>query len=206
MIGKLFKRVGSLVTILLLAGCAARVPSHPENMCTIFEEFPDWYTATKATQEKWGVPVSVQMAIMYHESAFKKEARPPRRTILGIFPGSRPTTAYSYAQVVDGSWDDYRKSTGRWSAKRDDFADAADFVGWYCYQSRRKLGISYDDAYGQYLAYHEGWGGYARGTYNSQAWLIRYSQRVQSRATLYDFQLGQCQTALDGKSKSSWFG
>ena len=204
MMEKVLKRLLLLTILVLLSACSARVPSHPDNMCTIFEEFPDWYKDTKATQEKWGVPVSSQMAIMYHESAFKKDAKPPRKYILGIFPGKRPTTAYSYAQVLDGSWNDYKKSTGRWSAKRDNFADASDFVGWYCYQSQRKLGISFNDAYAEYLAYHEGWGGYAKGTYNSKTWLIQYAQRVQSRATLYAFQLDQCRDQLEGK-KDSWF-
>lgn len=194
---KILKRAVTFASILLLAACAARVPSHPNDMCTIFREFPDWYKATEKTEDKWGVPIPVQMAIMYHESAFKKEAKPPRKRFLWIFPGPRPTSAYSYSQALDSAWADYEKSTGNWHAQRNNFGDASDFVGWYCYQSHRKLGIAYDDAYAQYLAYHEGWGGYTRGSYNSQTWLIHYSQRVQSRATLYQFQLEQCKAALD---------
>lgn len=200
----MIKKIILLPIILLLAACATRIPSHPENMCSIFKEFPAWYKDTKATEDKWGLPISVQMAIMYHESAFDPEARPPRQYILGVIPGSRPTSAYSYSQALDQTWYDYQKSTGNWGAKRNNFANASDFVGWFTYQSHRKLGLSYDDAYGQYLAYHEGWGGYAKGSYNSQTWLIQYAQKVQARATLYDFQLTQCRDQLEGKH--SFFG
>lgn len=193
---RIFKYAATCVVILLLAACAARVPSQPNDMCLIFREFPDWYKATERTEDKWGVPIAVQMAIMYHESAFKKEARPPRRYFLFI-PLGRPTTAYSYSQALDGAWADYKRSSGNWRAQRNNFGDASDFVGWYCYQSHRQLGIAYQDAYAQYLAYHEGWGGYSRGTYNSQTWLIHYAQRVQSRAILYQFQLEQCKEKLD---------
>ncbi len=193
----LFKRAATLIVIVLLAACTARVPTHPDDMCTIFREFPSWYRATEATENKWGMPIGVQMAIMYHESAFKKEAKPPRQYVLGVFPGSRPTTAYSYSQALDQTWNDYKKSSGNWRAKRNNFGDASDFVGWFGYQSHRKLGIAYDDAYGQYLAYHEGWGGYARGSYKKQTWLVNYAQRVQSRSTLYAFQLEQCKCEMD---------
>lgn len=193
---RILKHAATVVIVLLLAACSARVPSHPDDMCTIFREFPDWYKATQHTEDKWGVPIPVQMAIMYHESAFKKEARPPRRYFLFI-PLGRPTTAYSYSQALDGAWADYKRSSGNWRAQRNNFGDASDFVGWYCYQSHRQLGIAYEDAYAQYLAYHEGWGGYSKGTYNSQPWLIHYAQRVQSRAILYQFQLEQCKAELD---------
>jgi hypothetical protein len=194
---RIFKHALTIAVVLLLAACAARVPSHPDDMCAIFREFPDWYKATQETENKWGLPIAVQMAIMYHESAFKKEAKPPRKYFLWIFPGKRPTTAYSYSQALDGAWADYKKSTGNERAQRNNFGDASDFVGWYCYQSHRKLGTDFEDAYAEYLAYHEGWGGYARGSYNDKTWLIAYAQRVQSRATLYEFQLEQCKAELD---------
>ena len=41
------------------------------------------------------------------------------------------SSAYGYAQALEGTWDDYRKDTGRRGADRDDFADSSDFIGWY---------------------------------------------------------------------------
>ncbi len=196
-------RIITLLLILLLAACAAPTPSRPDDVCQVFQEFPDWYKDAKATQAKWDVPVSVQMAIIYHESAFKKNAKPPRTKLLWVIPWTRPSTAYSYSQALNQTWDNYKINTGNTHAQRSNFADASDFVGWFCFQSHRKLGLSYNDAYAQYLAYHEGWGGYAAGTYNSKTWLIHYAERVQSRATLYNAQLQKCQKSLD--DRWSWF-
>ena len=52
--------------------------------------------------------------------------------------------------------------------------------------------ISKWDAYAQYLNYHEGQGGYARGSYNKKSWLLRVADDVASRARLYEKQLANC--------------
>ena len=56
-------------------------------------------------------------------------------------------------------------TTGNSWASRDDFADALDFMGWYTSKSQKVNGISKWDAYNQYLNYHEGWGGFSRGSH-----------------------------------------
>ncbi len=48
------------------------------------------------------------------------------------------------------------------------------------------------DAYNQYLAYHEGKAGFARGTYRAKSWLPGVARDVQSWAVLYDAQLRTC--------------
>ena len=49
----------------------------------------------------------------------------------------------------------------------------------------RANGVSVGDAYNQYLAYHEGKAGFARGSYRGKAWLPGVARDVQSWATLY---------------------
>jgi len=85
------------------------------------------------------------------------------------------------------------RSTGNRGADRDDFGDAIDFVGWYCDTSRKKCGISKQDAYHLYLAYHEGHGGYNRKTYQNKGWLLGVARKVQSRANRYTSQLTSCE-------------
>ena len=46
--------------------------------------------------------------------------------------------------------------------------DALDFIGWYNHRTRRQLGIPLTDAQRLYLAYHEGQGGYRRGTWRDK--------------------------------------
>jgi hypothetical protein len=192
--------------ILLVAmgftGCATSPPKEPGNLCAIFAEKEDWYAASRAAQRQWGAPVSVQMAIMRQESAFVADARPPRQWFLGFIPLSRPSTAYGYSQALDGTWERYRKSTGRTDAERDDFADAADFIGWYAHLSQTELGLSNRDAYRQYLAYHEGQGGYQRGSYRQKPWLMDLARKVAGTATRYQRQLDACESGLEAERET----
>ena len=107
----------------------------------------------------------------------------------------RQSSAYGYSQALDGTWDEYRRETGKRSAKRDRIRDATDFMGWYMNKSREKNGIPLTDARNQYLAYHEGNTGYARGTYRSKTWLLRVASKVEARSQMYQTQLATCRHA-----------
>ena len=180
--------------IFNIIGCAGirKSPENISDLCEIFRE-KEWYSSAYSSYRKWGVPIPVMMAIMYHESAFKAKARPPRTTCLFIFPGPRPSSAYGYAQAINSTWENYREFTGNYGADRDDFSDAIDFVGWYCHISYKECGISKDDPYQLYLAYHEGQSGFNRQTYNKKAWLKEVAGRVQRRADTYSNQLASCE-------------
>ena len=186
-----------LATVLLTSACATSPPKDVSDACEIFEEKDDWYDSAKDAYEKWGVPVHVQLAIIHQESRFQHDAKPPRQKLLGVIPWTRPSSAYGYAQSKDSTWDWYKDKTGNRWADRDDFDDAVDFVGWYCNTSHRMLGISKWDAYNQYLAYHEGHGGYKRKTYRKKKWLIKTAHRVQGNAKRYSAQLSRCEDELD---------
>ena len=188
----------AMLLILMLASCGGGYNSAPRNLdnaCSIVGERPEYLRAFRATERHWGVPVHVQMATIYHESRFVGDARPPYRYTLGIIPMGRQSSAFGYSQALDGTWDEYRRETGNRGAKRDRIRDASDFMGWYMAETRERLGIPLSDARNQYLAYHEGRTGYARGSYNSKSWLLRVSSNVQSRANMYENQLSNCRRA-----------
>lgn len=189
-------------SLILLTGCTASQPRNTENICEIFREKDDWYDNTKDTQEKWGVPIQIQMAIMHQESRFVADAKPPRPYLLGFIPWFRRSSAYGYPQAQDGTWDWYIKDTGIWGADRDDFEDASDFIGWYCTVSSKKLGISKWDTASQYLAYHEGHGGFKKKSYLKKPWLIKISQKVNRRARTFGKQLASCKEELED---DGWF-
>ena len=193
----------SLVMLVWLSACGSNPPRNPSNSCAIFEEKTGWYRAALDSQQRWGVPVHVQMAIVYQESSFEDDARPERRKLLWVIPWKRPSSAYGYAQAIDGTWDWYINSTGNRGADRDDFDDAVDFIGWYGDQSNRRLGISKSDAYNQYLAFHEGHGGYERRTYRNKQWLLQAARRVQNRSDEYRAQLQACGSKLSTR-KTFW--
>lgn len=183
------------ILAVVASGCAFRqnAPERIDNVCEIFRENRDWYKSARKASKRWAIPIPILMAIIHQESKFEANAKPPRTSCLFVFPGPRPSTAYGYAQAVDESWEKYQRTTGNWGADRDDFADAIDFVGWYCNQSRSMSGIDRQDAYSLYLAYHEGHNGFNRGTYRNKAWLKRVASKVQRRAQIYSSQLASCE-------------
>lgn len=186
---------------LLLVGCATPPPKNPDNICDIFFEHQDWYFSAKDAQEKWGAPKQVLMSMMYQESSFKHDAAPPMEYFLWIIPTGRASSAYGYSQAKTPTWEDYVKKTGNSGADRDDFDDAIDFMGWFVYNTHKINGVSKWDAYGQYLNYHEGWGGYKRGTYKKKKWLMNTATKVKTRASQYSAQLKGCEADLD----KNWF-
>jgi hypothetical protein len=172
-------------------------------VCGIFHGETDWYEDARTANQRWGTPIGVMMAIIKQESTFRSDVRPDRPRFLFI-PLPRRSSAYGYAQAQDPVWDDYRKATGNWSHDRDDFGDAINFVGWYTNLTQKKLGVSKWDPYKQYLAYHEGWGGYARGTFNKKPNLLRVASKVKAQAETYNAQLKTCSSELDD-AVDGWF-
>lgn len=184
----------------LLAGCATPPPKNPDNICEIFRENRDWYEAALDAKDKWGAPVHVPIAMMYQESSFKHNAKPPMGYFLGCIPIGRASDAYGYAQAKTLTWDDYVRETGNGWASRSDFDDAMDFMGWFIYKTNKINGVSKWDAKKQYLNYHEGWGGFKRGTYWKKKWLVHISDKVEARSKRYAAQYRSCKKELD----SSW--
>lgn len=185
-----------IVVISLLVGCATPPPRDVNNLCSIFRQYPDWHRATRRVYTHWKVPVTVQMAIMHQESKFDAYARPPRTKLLWIIPWKRPSTAYGYAQALDGTWAIYKHSCGGIFASRHSFEDGVDFIGWYASQAYQRAGIRPNNTYALYLAYHEGVGGYQRKSYLGKPWLIRVAHKVSAREQIYRAQLASCSSKL----------
>jgi hypothetical protein len=186
---------GAAIMMLMLASCAGgnySAPRNLDNACSIIQQRPQYLKAMAATERRWGVPVAVQMATIYQESKFIGNAKTPHRYAMGIIPMGRQSSAYGYAQALDGTWDEYRQEQRRFGAKRDRISDATDFMGWYMHQSSERLGISKSDTRMQYLAYHEGRSGFARGSYRNKPWLMDVAGKLEQRALRYHQQLQGC--------------
>lgn len=191
------RAIGLLMVLLALVGCSTAQPRNINNVCAIFDEYHDWYSAAKDVKKRYRVPIAVSMAFIHQESKFIADNRPPRRWILGIIPWTRPSTAYGYAQALDSTWEAYLADTGQWFASRDDFEDAVDFVGWYNAATIRRARVKPHDAYRLYLAYHEGVGGFMRGSFSRKPWLKKVARKVSGRAKRYQSQLVRCRSELD---------
>lgn len=193
-----------LITLsLLITSCATYQPQNNNNLCSIFQGETKWYEAAVDSKNRWGTPIPAMMAIMHQESRYVAHAQPKRKWFLWVIPLPRQSSAFGYAQAQDPVWHEYKKSGHRFHS-RDDFSDAINFIGWYMDGSTRSLGIKKSDIYSQYLAYHEGRGGFKRKTYNKKAWLKKVAGKVKRQSIRYSSQLKGCQASLD-KSISGWF-
>ncbi len=190
-----------LICFCVLVSCASNAPpSTTTDVCKIFKERYSWYKAAKKTEERWKIPISVSMAIIKQESSFIADARPQRTKLLGFIPWKRVTSARGYAQAVDGTWEMYLKDRKGWFIQRDDFEDAVDFIGWYNYKTHKQLGIPMSNARALYLAYHEGRGGYKKGSYRTKPWLLSVADKVQRKSDRYNTQYQGCKKKL-----GNWF-
>ncbi|POA20932.1 hypothetical protein C1886_07105 [Pseudomonas sp. FW300-N1A1] len=185
-----------------MAGCSTTPPREQSNICSIYRQYPDWYEDSLEMEKAWGLPPHVAMAIIKQESSFVEDALPPRDYLLWVIPWGRVSSAYGYAQAQDPVWGEYKDGTGN-GGSRDNFDDAIMFVGWYATGTQRQLGISKWDTYNQYLAYHEGRGGFSRQSYRQKPWLMQVARKVEQQAKDYNWQLKQCRAELE--SSRSWW-
>ena len=106
--------------------------------------------------------------------------------------GRRISSAYGYSQALNGTWEEYKNSTGNTWARRSSFEDSVDFIGWYLSRSVRELKISPRNAYHLYLAYHQGNAGFKRGSYKKKPSIKNYARKVQRTAVSYREQIKSC--------------
>jgi len=184
------------VVCLAVAACST-VPENTANLCSIFEENGNWYDGAKKAEARWGTSIPVAMAFIRVESGYNDDAKPRRNRFLGIIPTSRPSSAEGYAQAVDGTWASYQRESGNRGADRNNFQDSVDFVAWYIRRNSQQLGLSQNDVFSNYLAYHEGPAAYARGSHRNNPGLQRTAGRAQSTADTYAGQLANCRDDLD---------
>ena len=190
------KKLIVLISFLFISACSS-VPKNTVNSCSIFSEKYFWYKHAKKTEKKWGTPVYLQLAIIKMESDFDWLAKPQRQKIFKVIPYKRPSSSFGYSQAVKGTWKQYKEETGNKFASRARFKDSVDFIGWYTNKTKSKLKIPLDASFRQYLAYHEGWGGYKN--YQKNQKVILLAKKVENNSNKYKKQLNECKNSLSTK-------
>ena len=191
------------IILIFLVACTSMKLTNTADSCIIFDEKKNWYKATKKSYDKWNTPIALQLAIINQESSFQQFAKPKRKKLFGIIPGSRPSSAFGYAQATDPTWNWYKLKNRKNNASRANFIDVTDFIGWYSNQTTKILGIPQNDFFNQYLAYHEGHGGWKKKSFRTKKWLINVAKNVESTGNKYNNQLKQCENELN---KKGFFG
>ena len=187
-------KINFLLIFLFLISACSSIPSNTSDSCSIFNERYLWYKYAKKSEQKWGTPIYLQLAIIKMESGFDWLAKPPRQKLFKIVPYKRPSSSFGYSQAVKGTWKQYKTETGNKIATRTRFKDSVDFIGWYTSKTEKILKVSKQDAFKQYIAYHEGWGNYKN--YKNNKKVINLAKRVEKQANIYKKQLTDCKNSL----------
>ena len=187
-------KINFLLIFLFLISACSSIPSNTSDSCSIFNERYLWYKYAKKSEQKWGTPIYLQLAIIKMESGFDWLAKPPRQKLFKIVPYKRPSSSFGYSQAVKGTWRQYKTETGNKIATRTRFKDSVDFIGWYTSKTEKILKVSKQDAFKQYIAYHEGWGNYKN--YKNNKKVINLAKRVEKQAIIYQKQLSDCKNSL----------
>ena len=180
-----------LFNYLIISGCMG-IPKNQENACSIIKQKKSWRTALKKTERRWGISPGMQLAFIKTESNFKPTARTQRKYFLGLIPSGRISSAYGYSQALDGTWKEYKESTRNRYHRRSNFAHSTNFIGWYADKTKRLLGISKNNAYLQYLAYHQGQAGFKTGAYKNKKALLKVANKTAFNKKKFDRQLKKC--------------
>ena len=184
-----------LTLLILFVSACSSIPTNTSDSCSIFNERYLWYKYVKKTEKKWGTPIYVQLAIIKMESDFDWLAKPARQKLFKVIPFKRLSSSFGYSQAVKGTWKQYKNETGNKLARRTRFKDSVDFIGWYTNKTETILKISKQDAFRQYLAYHEGWGAYKN--YKNKPKVIGLAKKVKNQSDKYKSQLKKCQKRLN---------
>ena len=187
------KKIFILICLLFLSSCTS-IPKNTSDGCSIFSERYLWYKHAKKTEQKWGTPIYLQLAIIKMESDFDLLEKPKRHKIFKVIPYRRASSSLGYSQAIKGTWKQYKNETGNKLATRTRFKDSVDFIGWYTNKSEKILKISKKDSFRQYIAYHEGWGNYKN--YKNNQKVILLAKKVQKQSNKYKTQLNNCKNSL----------
>ena len=191
--------VSALIAAALVTAWALRPPppSGQNDVCGVFAQHPAWYDHARDAEARWGIPASTLMAFVQLESAFRRDARPPRTWLFGVIPWKRLSSAYGYGQIQDPVWGEYREERPGIGRSRRHMRDVLDFIGWYNRETVERLGIEASNVRHLYLAYHQGRTGYRRGDWRDSQAIRAYAGRVAARAADYRSQLRQCRARFD---------
>ena len=190
------KKIIIFLSFLIISGCSS-IPKNTSDGCSIFSEKYFWYKHAVKVEKKWGTPIYLQLAIIKMESDFDWLAKPQRQKIFKVIPYKRPSSSFGYSQAVKGTWKQYKEDTGNKFASRARFKDSVDFIGWYTNKTKSILKIPLTDPFKQYIAYHEGWGGYKN--YKSNQKVILLAKKVENNSNKYRKQLEDCKSSLSTK-------
>ncbi|WP_150467353.1 transglycosylase SLT domain-containing protein [Francisella sp. SYW-9] len=154
------------------------------NICQVLKHHPSWRNSLIKADKRYNISPAFTLAVIHQESKFHANAK------------NRHSSAFGYAQAVDGTWRIFQKDVEPY-AKRNDFNDSVEFIDWYMAQLAHKLHIKTSNSFDLYLAYMLGEGGYRDymdNSYKSSSMLHReaIAAKVRLKSQVYSLELKDC--------------
>lgn len=184
-------RKAVLLSMMIVSfGLALGPVDYDRRICRVLKTNWGWSRSLKKVSKRYDISPGLLLSIIYHESGFKPYARPKRDKLLGVIPWQMKTS-FGYGQIKDETWKWYQGHNPGWFQSRTNFSDTLHFIGWYyqLFLTKAQSDLIQRDFY---LAYHEGLGGYSRGSYDGNEWLLNKANSVVLRAEMYNEALKDC--------------
>lgn len=153
--------------------------------CEILNDHPGWAKSLKKAEDTYKLPPAFAMGVMYQESRFKSNAK------------AVGSSAYGYAQAINSTWKHFQEDV-KANARRDNFDDSVQFMGWYMAQLAKSAKLKMSESENLYMAYMLGATGFKRykaGTFKNKAKIIedkKLAKKVKNFTSLYKSQLKKC--------------
>ena len=186
-----------LTMVSLLSGCAKEYSyqDYTDDICKVVNGHFGWRSSLKKTQQYYAISPGLVLSVIFHESSFNANARPPATKVMGFIPW-QSATAFGYAQIKNETWAWYKSHNPGYFQSRTQFSDATQFIGWYhqVFLARlKKEGYRHPVSDADfYISYHEGIGGFLHQDWQKKDWLVKKAERVDQLAQRYNQQLKHC--------------
>jgi hypothetical protein len=186
-----------LIVLSLLSGCSQEYSyqDYSDDICKVVSGHYGWKSSLRQVQQEYTISPGLVLSVIFHESSFKANARPPAKKVIGFIPW-QSATAFGYAQIKNETWEWYKSHNPGYFQSRTQFSDSTKFVGWYyqVFLARLKK-EAYSKAVSDadfYISYHEGIGGFLHQNWQQKDWLVKKAKRVDQLAQHYNQQLKHC--------------
>lgn len=183
---KIIYSASIVLASLVITSCSEKTKVEPKmSACEILNNNPSWGKSLKKAENSYKLPPAFAMGVMYQESRFKSDAK------------AVGSSAYGYAQAIDSTWKHFQEDV-KANAKRDNFNDSIQFMGWYMAQLAKSAKLKMTESENLYMAYMLGATGFKRykaGTFKNKAKLVedkKLAEKVKNFTKLYKSQLKKC--------------
>jgi len=181
----------------LLSGCQLPIDkSNQSNTCQFLSDNP-YILQTIVARSPHSSERSELVNLITYESNHSTYARPVKTWLLEPYiPWTYYSSARSYAQSTEATWQDYIKVNGSQHNYRYSYYENTGFIQWYFNKNKQFILNNKDAYYESYFLYHDGPTGYYQNMLSRPKSLSQFARKYANSVTQSTKQLKQCKKQL----------